>query len=42
MLHVDERCCGLKRTEVSDEKQVLRRMTRNLLNCAEQTGFTRG
>ena len=33
MLHVDERCCGSKRAVVSDEKQVLRRMT-----CTELRG----
>ena len=27
MLHVDESCCGSKKVEVSDKKQVLRRMT---------------
>jgi len=27
MLHVDERCCGLKKAEVSDKKQLLRRDT---------------
>jgi len=27
MLHVNETCCGLKNVEVSDKKQVLRRMT---------------
>jgi len=27
MLHVDETCCGLENDEVSDKKQVLRRMT---------------
>ena len=36
MLHVDERCCGLKRAVVSDEKQVLRRMT-----CTELRGADR-
>jgi len=35
MLHVDERCCGSKRAEVSDEKQVLRRMTRTELRGAD-------
>jgi len=36
MLHVDERCCGLKRAVVSDEKQVLRRMTRTELRGADR------
>jgi len=27
MLHIEESCCGLKKDEVSDQKQVLRRMT---------------
>jgi len=33
MLHVDERCCGLKKVEVSDRKQALLRMP-----CAELRG----
>jgi len=33
MLHVNERCCGLKKVEVSDRKQVLLRMP-----CAELRG----
>ena len=36
MLHVDERCCGSKRVVVSDEKQVLRRMTRTELRGADR------
>ena len=36
MLHVDERCCGSKRAMVSDEKQVLRRMTRTELRGADR------
>jgi len=36
MLHVDERCCGSKRAVVSDEKQVLRRMTRTELRGADR------
>jgi len=36
MLHVDERCCGSKKAMVSDEKQVLRRMT-----CTELVGADR-
>ena len=36
MLHVDERCCGSKRAMVSDEKQVLRRMTRTELCGADR------
>jgi len=35
MLHVNERCCGSKRAVVSDEKQVLRRMTRTELRGAD-------
>jgi len=36
MLDVDERCCGSKRAVVSDEKQVLRRMTRTELRGADR------
>jgi len=36
MLHVDESCCGLKKVEVSDKKQVLRRMTSTELCGADR------
>jgi len=36
MLHVDERCCGSKGAVVSDELQVLRRMTRTELRGADR------
>ena len=36
MLHIDKRCCGSKRAVVSDEKQVLRRMTRAELRGADR------
>jgi len=36
MLHVDERCRGLKKAEVSDRKQVLLRMTCTELRGADQ------
>jgi len=35
MLHVDERCCGSKRAVVSDEKQVLLKMTSTQLGGAD-------
>jgi len=36
MLHVDESCCGLENDEVSDKKQVLRRMTTTELGGADR------
>jgi len=36
MLHVDERCCGLKKVGVSDRKQALLRMPRAELRGADQ------
>jgi len=36
MLDVDERCCGSKRAVVSDEKQVLCKMTRTELRGADR------
>jgi len=36
MLHGDKRCCGLKKAEVSDEKQVLLRITSTELGSADR------
>ena len=35
MLHVDERCCGLKNAGVRDKNQVLHRMTSTELSSAD-------